>query len=124
MPKAKQKQVRLNFKPTPISRLSKQKTPFPMVGDPKWGPIHGKYAWEQRSKAVYEYEMERKHWPMAWKPDTWTQAHIDNTRISLLMRRKWEDYLHALEDNWHYEYEAAERDNAAWDYEHENFLVA
>jgi hypothetical protein len=119
------KQTKLKFKPTPISRLSKYTAPLKMVGDPPWSNPGDKRAWQSREKAVYPYMMELKNWPMPWSPDLWETAQIDNRRIDYLLGRKWiMDYPPALIDNYNYDYEAAIRENAIWDYHHDNYIAA
>lgn len=121
----KAKKQKLLFKPTPISRLRHYKSPIKMVGDPHWGNSYSKQAWEKRSRLVYEYEMERKikmerkGWPMAWKPDTWVDAQIHNARIDALLTQKWPDHEYAISEKKWFDHDAACRDNAAWDYHHE-----
>src|SRR5258707_5402162 len=109
--KGKAKGYKLKFKPTPISRLRKApKTPFTMVGDPPWSG-----GWTNRERAVYEHEMERKSWPMAWKPEAYNLAWDHNRYIDMLVRRKWDNYLLAHKDHrewlWNEVYNSAERDN-------------
>jgi len=123
MAKAKYK---LRFKPTPISRLRHYKGPIRMVGDPQW--LFGfsyKEAWANREKAVYKYEMDRKIVDnRGWSHVTYYQAQKDNARIDYLLINKWDDYFEALKINFDMDQEEAERDNAAWDYHHDNFIAA
>lgn len=123
--KGKAKKAKLKFRPTPISRLSKYKTPIKMVGDPGWYG-YGRDGWANRERIVYDYEMERKGWPMAWKPEVYNLAWDDNSYIDDLLRHKWDHYKLALGHNetfdWLAMYANAERDNAAWDYHKENYL--
>jgi hypothetical protein len=124
--------TKLKFKPTPISRLFKYNMPIKMVGDPDWvggGPdwyVGGQYkqAWANREKAVYAHMMDMKAWPMPWSPETWHRAWEDNELLDFHLLNKWLDYSYALEENLLFDREQAERDNAAWDYHHENFIAA
>lgn len=126
--KGKAKKAKLKFRPTPISRLLKApKIPLRMVGDPVWsasGTIS--QVWANRERKVYAYEMERKSWPMAWKPETYDRAWEDYHIIENLTFKKWSDYHLAVGDHkvwlWNEAYANAERDNAEWDYHHENYL--
>jgi len=112
------------FKPTPISRLRHYRYPLKMVGDPQWSG-YGPKAWRNREKAVYEYEMDRKGQDnRGWPNATYYQAFSDNERINYLLINKWDDYKEALLDQIDLDYEEALRDNAAWEYHHENFIAA
>lgn len=115
------KQKGLLFKPTPISRLRHYKYPIKMVGDPDWGyqSHNATKAWARREKAVYEYEMERKTWPMPWSQETWHIACVANQRIDRLIMEKWDDWDEAWLEHAEMSYDEANRDNAAWDYHHE-----
>ena len=94
-----------------------------MVGDPAWRhTASGKAAWESRQEAVYQYEMERKSWPMAWRPETWLQAQADNRRIDYLLTKVPADMMIAENDNYYFDWEVAIRDNAAFDYHHDHYL--
>ncbi|SRR6266404_1495120 len=122
--KAKPKAYKLRFKPTPISRLKHYKSPIKMVGDPAWGG-YGKEGWRNRERAVYEYEIDRKSQDArGWSHATYYQARSDNERINHLLMSKWDDYKEALLDQIYLDYEEALRDNAAWEYHHENFIAA
>lgn len=122
--KAKSK---LKFRPTPISRLSRYKVPLKMVGDPEW--LFGgsdRNRWANRERIVYDHEMERKSWPMAWEPEIYRMAWDDNLRIDHLIRIEWLQYDDAIKDHkkwlWNEAYNSAERDNAEWDYHRDNYL--
>lgn len=116
----KAKKQKLLFKPTSISRLRHYRSPIKMVGDPPWKSG----SWADRARVVYAYEMDRKTWPMAWDPYTWTVAHNDNENLNYLISLKWDDYEYAWEEHRFLSHEEAERDNAAWDYHHEHFMAA
>ncbi len=117
------KAYKLRFKPTPISRLRHYRYPLKMVGDPVWSG-HGAQAWRNREKAVYAYEMDRKDNSCGYSLDTYNRALNDNERLDYLIKTKWDDYEDALaDDRWHV-IDQAERDNAAWDYHHDNFIAA
>jgi hypothetical protein len=118
---AKAKGYKLNFKPTPISRLSRMKVPFKMVGDPEWNyHARGATAWESRQKAVYEYEIDRKRNDAGgWTNALYYEAVNKNEWIDHLVVRSWNDFREAELDNIEFDREAAERENAAWDYHHE-----
>jgi len=114
----KAKQAKLNFKPTPISRLRHYKEPLPMVGDPK---CNG--SWERRAQVIYDYEIDKKQMDdRGWLNATYYAAESDNRRIDMLLRSKWESYDCAHEYNRLFDHEQAILDNAAWDYEHDNFV--
>jgi hypothetical protein len=114
--------TKLKFKPTPISRLFKYQKPIKMVGDPNWSG--GRDAWANRERVVYAHMMDQKSWPMPWLPETWHRAQEDNETLDYHLRAKWRDYEDAIMDHWFYQHDEAERDNAAWDYHHENFIAA
>ena len=121
--KATSKAYKLRFKPTPISRLKHYTMPIKMVGDPVWYGRR-KEAWRNREKAVYAYEMDRLDNSSGFSLDTYKRAIEDNERLDYLIRTKWDDYEDALaDDRWH-SYEEAERDNAAWEYHHDNYIAA
>ncbi len=114
----KAKQAKLNFKPTPISRLRHYTSPLKMVGDP---PHNG--SWQSRERLVYDYEMDRKRLDdRGWLNATYYAAERDNARIDHLLKYKWDRYHEAYEDNRLLDHEQAILDNAAWDYEHDNFV--
>ena len=110
------KKQKLLFKPTPISRLRHYKSPIKMVGDPPWRD------WKTRCENVYQYEIERKNWAAAWSPVMWLKAWSDNEHLDFLIEEKWNIYEEAWEDNCHFDYAEAIRDNSAWDYHHETQL--
>jgi hypothetical protein len=112
------KQTKLKFKPTPISRLSKYKSPIKMVGDPPW------HDWASREKRVYAHMMEIKYWPMPWSPETWDTAWEANRLLDDHIRVKWLDYDVAINDHWHYQHDEAVKENAIWDYHHDNYIAA
>ena len=125
--KANPKTYKLRFKPTPISRLRHYLAPIKMVGDPKWDYhwSNTKKSWANREKAVYEYEIDRKSQDSrGFSHATYYQAILDNERINILMMAKWSDYIKAYEDKIDMDYEEAIRDNGAWDYHHDNYIVA
>src|SRR6266446_7767412 len=125
--KTRPKAYKLRFKPTPISRLRHYLTPIKMVGDPEWDYhwSNAKKSWANREKAVYEYEIDRKSQDSrGFSHATYYQAILDNERINILMMAKWSDYIKAYEDKIDMDYEEAIRDNGAWDYHHDNYIVA
>jgi len=124
--KAKRGAYKLRFKPTPISRLKHYKAPLRMVGDPRWSiGSSDKEAWRNRERVVYEYEIDRKTQDTrGWSHATYYQAIADNKRIDWLLLRKSDDHIEALCVQFDMAHEEAQRDNAAWDYHHENYIAA
>jgi hypothetical protein len=109
---------KLLFKPTSIARLHHYKKPLPMVGDPPMGTN-----WAMRARLLYDHEMDRKRFDeRGWKNATFYEALADNERIDRLVAQSYRDYPNAQDDNRLFDIAAAERDNAAWDYEHDNFI--
>ena len=121
-----QKAYKVKHKVTPITRLSRMKVPFKMVGDPpwRWQAADASVAWESRQKAVYAYEMERRGKDSrGWDNALYYEAEDKNTYIDTLLTFKWRVYETAMDDNFHYDIEQAERDKAAWEYEKDNFIL-
>ena len=118
------KKHKLKFKPTPISRLFKYNKPIKMVGDPDWGGWSSRDAWARRERVVYAHMMEQKSWSMPWSPEVWHKAHEDNAILNYHISQKWGAYEGAWYEHKFIVYDEAERDNAAWDYHHENFIAA
>lgn len=119
----KAKQAKLKFKPTPISRLLKYRTTPPhMVDDPPWR--NGD--WSDRSHKIYSEMMRIKRG--GWSDRIWEKAWYDNKALDILIEQKWDDHDRAWVENIEMDFDAmwaqAHRDNAAWDYHHDNYIAA
>lgn len=112
------KRAKLKFRPTPISRLFKYKSPIPMVGDPPWRRGN----WSDRARVLYAEALAIKRG--GWTDATWIIAHNENHRLDELISRKWDDYELAWQDAKWLDHDQAHMDNATWDYEHDNYVGA